>query len=192
MDSAGPADWGREHPVDYKVFFSYHHKLDHWRASQIRSAAPVEGNSPVSDSEWERITEEGEFATERWINAQLYGRTCLVVLIGPATAGRKWINYEINKAWTDNKGVVGIYIHNLKDRVGNQSAMGANPFDRFMIEGGARRLSSVVKAYDPPYMTSPDVFRHITTYIAEWVEQAIAMRLEAAKEQRYQSAIRNV
>ena len=175
-----------------KVFFSYHHKLDHWRASQIRDAAPVEANTPAADKEWERVTEEGEFATERWINAQLYGRTCLVVLIGPATAGRKWINYEINKAWTDNKGVVGIHIHNLKDRFGNQSAKGANPFHMFMIDGGARRLSSVVKAYDPPYMTSPEVFKYITTYIAEWVEEAIEMRRKAAKEIPSQSVMRNV
>ena len=105
-----------------KVFYSYHHKLHQWRAAQIREIAPVEGNLPASDLEWERVTEEGEFATERWINAQLFGRTCLIVLVGPATAGRKWINYEINKAWTDNKGVVGIHVHNLKDRFGNQSA----------------------------------------------------------------------
>lgn len=97
-----------------------------------------------------RITEKGEFATERWINAQFYGRTCLVVLIGPGTAGRNWINYEINKAWTDNKGVVGIYVHNLKDRLGNQSAKGANPFDRFMIDGGARRLSEVAPPVETP------------------------------------------
>ena len=192
MNSASPAEWDQEHAVPIKVFFSYHHKLDHWRASQIREAAPIEGNSPASDSEWERVTEEGEFATERWINAQLYGRTCLVLLIGPGTAGRKWVNYEINKAWADNKGVVGVYVHNLKDRLGNQSAKGANPFDRFMIDGGARRLSSVVKAYDPPYMTSPDVFKYITTYIAEWVEEAIATRLKADKEQHYRPAIRNV
>ena len=107
-----------------KVFYSYHHKLDQWRAAQIREAAPVEGNMPVSDPEWDKVTEDGEFATERWINAQLFGRSCLVVLIGPATAGRKWIDYEINKAWIDNKGVVGIYVHNLKDRLGNQSEIG--------------------------------------------------------------------
>ena len=61
-----------------------------------------------------------------------------------------------------------------------------------MIEGGARRLSSVVKAYDPPYMTSPEVFKHITTYIAEWVEEAIEMRRKGFKEISNQSAIRNV
>lgn len=175
-----------------KVFFSYHHKLDHSRAAQIRTAAPVEANTPVTDKEWEKVTEEGEFATERWINAQLFERTCLVVLIGPGTAGRKWINYEINKAWTDNKGIVGIYVHNLKDRFGNQSAKGANPFDMFMINGGARRLSSVVKVYDPPYMTSPEVLKHISIYMAEWVEEAIVMRRQAAKEKKYQSVIRNV
>ena len=84
--------------MSIKVFFSYHHKLDHWRASQIRAAAPVEANTPAVDKEWERVTEKGEFATERWINAQLYARSWLMVLIGPANAGRKWINYEINKA----------------------------------------------------------------------------------------------
>jgi hypothetical protein len=192
MDSATPAEWGLERPVPIKVFFSYHHKLDHSRVAQIRTAAPIEANIPATDKEWETVAEDGEFATERWINAQLYGRTCLVVLIGPGTAGRKWINYEINKAWTDNKGVVGIYVHNLKDSLGNQSAKGANPFDRFMIDGGARRLSSVVKAYDPPYMTSPEVFGYITTYIAEWVEEAIEMRRQAARAERTQSVIRNV
>ncbi len=182
----------QEQQLTHKVFFSYYHKLDNWRALQIRSVAPLECNASVSDSEWEKITAEGEFATERWINAQFYGRSCLVVLIGPGTAGRKWINYEINKAWVDNKGVVGIYVHNLKDRLGNQSAKGANPFDRFMIEGGARKLSSVVKAYDPPYLTSPEVFSHIATYIAEWVDEAIAMRRTAAKDNRPQSVMRSV
>lgn len=174
-----------------KVFFSYHYKLDHSRAAQIRNAAPVEANTPASDKEWQRIVEEGEFATERWINAQLFGRSCLIVLIGPATAARPWINYEVKKAWTDNKGVFGIHIHNLKDQFGNLSAKGANPFDIFMIEGGARRLSSIVKTYDPPYLTSPEVFTYITTYIAEWVADAIAQRGKTGKGERHQSLIRS-
>ncbi len=37
-----------------------------------------------------------------------------MVLIGSADAGRKRINYEISKVWTDNNGVVGIHFHNLK------------------------------------------------------------------------------
>ena len=41
-------------------------------------------------------------------------RSCVVVLIGEKTAERKWINYEIKKAIELNKGIVGIYIHNLR------------------------------------------------------------------------------
>ena len=46
-------------------------------------------------------------------------RSCLVVLIGATTSGRKWINYEIEKAYELNKGIVVIYIHGLKDKNGN-------------------------------------------------------------------------
>lgn len=192
MDPASLADRIREHSLGHKVFFSYHHKLDCWRASQIRNGAAVEGNSPASDSEWDTITKGGDIAIDRWISAQLSGRSCAVVLIGPATAGRIWINHEIKKAWNENKGVVGIYIHNLNDRLGNQSAKGANPFNRISIASGAQKLSNMVKAYDPPYTTSPDVYKYITSYIDEWVEEAIAIRHAAPSEGRYQPAIRNV
>ena len=62
---------------------------------------------------------------------QLYGMSCVIVLIGNRTSGRKWIEYEIEKAWNDGKGLLGIYIHNLKDRNGNQSPKGTNPFYSF-------------------------------------------------------------
>ena len=56
------------------------------------------------------------------------GKSCLVVLIGTSTAGRRWVNHEITKAWNDGKGVLGIYIHNLKNLAGQQSLKGSNPF----------------------------------------------------------------
>lgn len=43
-------------------------------------------------------------------------RSCLVVLVGEKTSGRKWINYEIQKEYELKKGIVGIYIHDLKDK----------------------------------------------------------------------------
>ena len=94
-----------------KVFFSFHYKPDNWRASQVRNAGMVEGNASVSDNDWETITSGGDAAIQRWIDGQLYGKSCAVVLIGTATAGRKWINYEIEAAWNSGKGLVGIHIH---------------------------------------------------------------------------------
>ena len=101
-----------------KVFFSFHYDPDCWRASQIRNIGALEGNSPVSDNKWEEIKKGGDTAIEKWIGAELSGKSCAIVLIGANTAGRKWINHEIEKGWNDGKGVLGIYIHNLKNREG--------------------------------------------------------------------------
>lgn len=157
-----------------KAFFSFHYKPDCWRASQVRNIGIIEGNKPVSDNDWETITKQGDGAIEKWIDGQLSGKSCAVVLIGANTAGRKWINYEILKAWNDGKGVVGIYVHNLKDQAETQSSKGKNPFDTFTI--GQAKMSSIVKAYDPPFSTSTNVYSHIKDNLEDWVEEAIAIR----------------
>jgi hypothetical protein len=137
----------------------------------------VEGNQPVSDNDWESITRGGHDAIKRWIDGQLSGKSCAVVLIGSATAGRKWINYEIEKAWNDGKGIVGVYVHNLKDRGGNQCAKGRNPFDDLtMKRDESKTLSSIVKAHDPPFSTSTYVYDHIKSNLEDWVEEAISIR----------------
>jgi len=163
-----------------KVFFSFHYKPDNWRASQVRNAGVVEGNKPVSDNDWETVTGGGDKAIEKWIAEQMNGRTCTVVLIGSGTAGRKWINYEIKKTWGDGRGLVGVYVHNLKDSDGDQSSKGKNPFDGFTItvDGEKKNLSSIVKTYDPPGSTSTKVYEHIKTNIDDWAEEAITIRGE--------------
>ncbi len=157
-----------------RVFFSFHYKPDNWRASKVRNIGVIEGNAAVSDNDWETIAGRGDAAIKRWINGQMYGRSCAIVLIGSKTAGRKWINYEIEKAWNDGKGVVGIYIHNLKDRHLRQASKGKNPFNDFTVNG--RTLSSIVKAYDPPYKRSTNVYNYIEDNIEGWVEEAIRIR----------------
>jgi hypothetical protein len=40
-------------------------------------------------------------------------------------------------------------------------------------------LSSIVKAYDPPYSSSTNVYDHIKTNLADWVEEAVEIRNNA-------------
>lgn len=162
--------------VKRRTFFSFHYKPDNWRAGEVRNMGMVEGNSPVSDNDWESITGGGDAAIRKWIDGQMSARSCVVVLIGSNTSGRKWINYEIEKAWNDKKGLLGIHIHNLKDVNGNQSAKGANPFYKFSINGS--RLSNIVHTYDPLYKLSTNVYSHIKDNIADWIEDAILIRDE--------------
>ena len=160
--------------VTRRTFFSFHYKPDNWRAAQVRNMGVVEGNTPVSDNDWEAVTKGGDAAIRRWIDSQMSGRSCAVVLIGSHTSGRKWINYEIGKAWDGGKGLLGIHIHNLKEADGDQSQESANPFYRLSVNG--KRLSNIVKAYDPPYKRSTNVYAHIEENIASWVEEAIQIR----------------
>ena len=160
--------------VKRRTFFSFHYRPDNWRAAQVRNIGAVAGNVPVSDNDWEAVTKGGDVAIQSWINNQLRGKSCAVVLIGNRTSGRQWIKYEIEKAWNDGKGLLGIYIHNLEDRNGEQSAKGANPFYSIIVNG--RRLSNIVKDYDPPYKRSKNVYAHIANNISDWVEEAIRIR----------------
>ncbi|MNC39475.1 hypothetical protein D3C75_881350 [compost metagenome] len=142
----------------------------------MRNIGIVEGNSPVSDNDWESVKKKGDKAIQEWIDGQLHGRSVTIVLIGENTAGRKWINYEIEKSWNLGKGVVGIYIHNLKNKDGIQAKKGSNPFAAFTIGTDKKKMTDIVKAYDPPYSTSTNVYDHIKANLSKWVEEAIEIR----------------
>jgi len=157
-----------------RAFYSFHYKPDNWRASQVRTMGLLEGNKPVTDNDWETIKKGGDKAIQKWIDNQLNGKSVLIVLIGQNTSRRKWINYEIKKAWNDGKGVLGIYIHNLKDRNSTQSSKGSNPFSGFTVNDKA--LENIVKTYNPPYVTSKYVYNYIKENLSGWIEKAIEIR----------------
>ncbi len=156
------------------AFYSFHYKPDNGRVSQLRDMGVVEGNPAASHKEWDAITREGNKKIQKWIDDTMEGKSVVIVLIGADTAGRKWIGYEIEKAWGEGKGLLGIHIHNLKDEDGKQSAKGANPFDSFILDG--KKLSSVVKTYSPPAHSSKVVHNIIKENLASWVEHAIEIR----------------
>jgi len=109
---------------------------------------------------------------------EMSGKSCVVVLVGSNTAGRKWINHEIIKGWDDGKGIVGIYIHGLKDSNGNISTKGDNPFDSIGYGSTGKKLSSIVKCYNPAGSTSQEKYNWIKNHLANAVEEAIRIRKE--------------
>ena len=124
-----------------QVFYSFHYVSDNWRAAQVRNIGVVEGNRPASDNDWETVKKGGDGVIKRWISTQMEYRSCAVVLVGSNTANRKWINHEIIHAWNKKKGVVGICIHGLKNKYGNLSEKGGNPFDYINYGNNGKKLS---------------------------------------------------
>jgi hypothetical protein len=161
-----------------KVFFCFEYKKDCWRVAKVRGIGLIEGNPALADNEWESVAARGDAAIERWIAQQMAGRECLVLLIGATTDGRKWINYELKKAWASGLGVVGIHIHNLLDRELRKTTKGPNPMERVFVGPGMnpRRLSYLAQVYDPPHTQSAEVYAYVAEHIERWVEEAVRIR----------------
>lgn len=154
-----------------KVFYSFHFDNDVMRVQLIRNIGAIEDNKPVSANEWETIRRGSDAAIEKWIDENMKYRECIVVLVGEETSNRKWVKHEIKKAWNDSRGLVGIYIHNLKCPRNGYGRQGVNPFDQFTV--GGTKLSSIVRCYDPK---SYDAYGDIKNNLESWVNEAINIR----------------
>ena len=156
-----------------QVFFSFEYSKDVWRAAQVRNMGKVSNDSTFSDNDWEEVKSKSDIAIKKWIDDQMAKRSCIVVLIGKTTSSRKWVKYEIEKAYELNKGIVGIYIHKLKDKEGNQIDQGANPFYTVYTNSG-ERLSKYVRCFDSTYISSQYVYDDIKGHIEDLIEEAIS------------------
>ena len=161
-----------------QVFYSFHYKPDCWRAAQVRNIGVIEGNKPAPDNDWETITKAGEDAIKKWIKDQMSGRSCTVVLVGKDTAERKWINHEIIESWNVGMGVVGIYVHGLKNQDGYITEQGKNPFDSISYGNSGKKLSAFVKCYNPAGSDSKERYDWISKYISDAIEEVIRIRKE--------------
>ena len=153
-----------------KAFFSFHYKPDAWRAAQVRNMGMIEGNTPVSDNDWGNRHERWRRSYPRsGLPTRLHGRSCTVVLVGSNTAGRKWIKHEIVESWDDGMGVIGIHVHGLKDLGGKIATKGSNPFTSIPYGNSGKKLSSIVKCYNPAGSNSKERY--------DWIKK----NLEAAR-----------
>lgn len=116
------------------VFFSFYYEKDIWRVSQIRNSWLLKPNREAAGfwdaASWETVKKQGTEAVKRWINTQMEGTSVTVVLIGSETASRPYVRYEIDRSREKGNGILGIYIHNMKDQNGRISLQGSNPLVR--------------------------------------------------------------
>jgi len=152
------------------IFYSFHFDNDVMRVQQIRNIGVIEGNEPVRPNEWETLQRSGDAAIEKWIRDNIKNKECVVVLVGEETANRKFVKYEIKQAWEQGKGLVGVYIHNINCPRNGKCTKGKNPFEQFTV--GSKKLSEIVKCYDP----GTDAYNNISNNIAALIDEAIKIR----------------
>src|SRR5207249_3804521 len=105
---------------------------------QVRNAGIVEGNAPVSDNNGETIARGGDVTIKRWIDGQLDGKSCEVVLNRQC---HRWAEMDQVR---DREGVERPK-RGSRSRSGNQSTRGRDPFDDLTMDRDGKKLSSIVK-----------------------------------------------
>ncbi len=136
-----------------RVFFSFHYERDVWRASQVRNCwvgRDREDSGFWDAASWESVKRQGDEAVKRWINQQLNGTSVTVVLIGAETSARPYVIYEIQRSYEVGNGLLGIYIHNIRDQYQRTDIIGYNPLSNVYVEQNGRRiyLSEIYTTYD--------------------------------------------
>ena len=158
-----------------QVFFSFHYSRDSWRAAQVKNMGLVDSSSTWSANDWEEVRYKSEAKIKEWIDSQMKMRSCVVVLVGQETSSRKWVTYEIERAYELGKGIVGVYIHKLKNAAGEQDSRGSNPFYQMYTSSG-ERLSNYDTCFESKYSTSSYVYDDIKDHLPDLIEEAIDKR----------------
>jgi hypothetical protein len=135
-----------------RLFFSFHYERDVSRANVVRNSWVTQDREAAGFFDaglWEEAKRKGDAAIKRMIDEAMVGSSVTAVLIGAETADRDYVSYEITQSY-GSKGLLGIYIHNIKNLAGQTDSPGPNPFDRLTVElnGQRRYLSSLYRTYN--------------------------------------------
>ncbi len=139
-----------------RTFFSFHYQRDIFRVNQVRNSNVFSGVAAAGWADaslWEEAKKKGDAAIKKLIDQALLNTSVTVVCIGAQTAGRKYINYEIEQSISRGNGIVGLRINHLKD-----PKLGAD------VEGA---IPAKLKAIGAP------VYSYTTTeQLGAWIEKA--------------------
>lgn len=153
-----------------RVFFSFHYENDVWRANVVRNSWVTQDRKSagfIDAADFEEIKKGGESTIKKWIREQLEGTSVTVVLIGSDTCNRDYVKYELEKSWEKGNGILGIYIHGIKDKDGYTSKKGDNSFGQIFTSSkdDKKYFFERFKTYD---WVSDNGYQNM----GDWIEKA--------------------
>lgn len=154
-----------------RVFFSFHYANDVWRANAVRHSwvtkPDTEAAGFVDSADFEKVQKDGDVAIKKWIDDQLSGTSVTVVLIGSDTNNREYVQYELQKSFAKGNGLIGIYIHQIKNSAEETSSKGSNHFGEIGKDssGNPVYFSTTYPCYD---WKDDDGYNNL----GKWVEEA--------------------
>lgn len=151
------------------VFYSFHYGRDVHRVQLVRHINTIDGSAALNGQDWETVRRQTQTAVTRWIDSQMNYKRAVIVLIGQETASRAWVRYEIERAWSVKKPLLGVRIHGLASMNDGPDRAGDDPF-------AAAGLSNI-PIFDPTKITwggaidTRATFAELRARLPMWAEQ---------------------
>lgn len=128
-----------------RTFFSFHYQQDVSRAQVVRNSWVTKEDREEAGffdgSVFESKKRAGEETLKAFLTDALKGTTVTCVLIGNQTAFRPWVRYELVRSFHRGNGLLGIYIHNVRNLDKQTTAAGPNPFEQLAFRVIDSRIS---------------------------------------------------
>jgi hypothetical protein len=146
-----------------RVFFSFHYQADNWRASIVRNQWITKKDRVDAGffdaADWEEAQKTSDHALKIFIGKQLSGTSVICVCVGAETANRRWVRYEIQRAFKEGRGLLAVRVHKLKNAKKETAYFGANPFKSLWVEvldGGNKAQLYELNPTDAKWVKSVD------------------------------------
>jgi hypothetical protein len=177
----------------YNLYLDFHYERDFYRTKKIyndlreRKEFQLRGFFPPQI--WQTATTKGERALEELIAGELLKSAVTVVLIGYQTAKQKYVLQTLTESYRRRKGMLGIYIHRIKDQEGRIDYKGRNPFDFLFSARNGKKiyLSQLYPTYD---WVSDDGFHNFDKWVAEAVPKKMPPILRSPRKETRRSVFR--
>lgn len=154
-----------------RTFFCFYYERDIWRAGQVRNSWVAKPDREAAGfwdaASWEAVKKRGDEAVRKWINDQLVGTSVTVVLIGAETSSREYVKYELEQSWKKGNGILGVYIHQMKDTDGKTDTKGDTSFGPIFTSPNDNK-----KYFYERFLTYDWVDDYGYNHFGDWIEKA--------------------
>ena len=153
------------------VFYSFHYGRDVHRVQLVRNINSLSDAPVITSQKWEAVRYETDAAIKRWIDKEMNWKKAVIVLVGRETANRKYVQYEIERAWQMRKPLLGVRIHGLSSMSDGADTAGPNPFDMLGLPS--------VPLFDPTHggfygpINTQITYGNLMYNLPRWAEQGV-------------------
>ena len=153
------------------VFYSFHYDRDKFRVHLVREINSLTGEPEVTGQNWEQVRRQSEAAVQKWIDKEMNYKKAVIVLVGRETSERPYVQYEIERAWSMRKPLLGVRIHGLASMSDGADSAGADPFKAAGLSG--------VPLFDPTTtdwsgrIDTKATYNNLVRQLPSWADQGV-------------------